>query len=320
MNAYYANHNQLFGVEEYRLVGGRGDGMRMLSVRNACGLAFLISLDRAGDIVRLSLSGVNYGYFAPCGFVAPTYYNKNDFLASFTAGFFTTCGLSAVGTPCHDAGEDTPLHGTVSHIPCETVSHYIDKDEIRVTLTVRDASLFGHALLLRREYIVPIRKNEIRMTDCIQNIGTKETPLQVLYHCNMGYPLLSERAELRIPSDKIRARNTHAEAAIDTARLVEKPQRGYEEMCYYYEMEGTPTVTLYNPDLKKGVSMTYDTAELPFFTEWKMMGEGEYVMGLEPGNCLPDGRDVMRQMGRLETLAPGAEKTHRLTFSFPEEA
>lgn len=54
---------------------------------------------------------------------------------------------------------------------------------------------------------------------------------------------------------------------------MEKPQADYEEMCYYHKMSGTPVAELYNPDIHKGLRMSYVTAELPFFTEWKMMGE-----------------------------------------------
>lgn len=60
--------------------------------------------------------------------------------------------------------------------------------------------------------------------------------------------------------------------------------------------------------------MSYDTDELPCFTQWKMMGEYEYVMGIEPGNCLPDGRAAMREKGILEFLKPGETKTHHLKF------
>ena len=38
--AYYGHESQLFGVEEYRLTGGKGDGMRLLQVRNGKGLDF----------------------------------------------------------------------------------------------------------------------------------------------------------------------------------------------------------------------------------------------------------------------------------------
>ena len=46
------------------------------------------------------------------------------------------------------------------------------------------------------------------------------------------------------------------------------------------------------------------------------MGEHESVMGLEPGNCYPDGRDVMREKGMLEFLKPGEKKKHHITFEF----
>ena len=32
--AYIGHEQQLYGVEEHRLVGGKGDGMRLLEVRN----------------------------------------------------------------------------------------------------------------------------------------------------------------------------------------------------------------------------------------------------------------------------------------------
>ena len=53
MNQYIGQEQQLYGVREMRLVGGKADGMRILSVRNASGLAFEISLDRCGDILQL---------------------------------------------------------------------------------------------------------------------------------------------------------------------------------------------------------------------------------------------------------------------------
>jgi len=39
-----------------------------------------------------------------------------------------------------------------------------------------------------------------------------------------------------------------------------------------------------------------------------MIGEGEYVLGIEPGNCLPEGRPTERDTGRLITLKPGESR------------
>ncbi|MDY5626200.1 MAG: DUF4432 family protein, partial [Clostridia bacterium] len=110
MNKYIGHPSQLCGVFEKRLVGGMQDGMRVFEVRNGAGLEFVISADRCADIPYLYFRGRNIAYIAPCGMVAPSYYDKDGagFLKSFTAGFLTTCGLTAVGSPCVDDGETLP--------------------------------------------------------------------------------------------------------------------------------------------------------------------------------------------------------------------
>ena len=110
MNPYIGHESQLRGVEEHHLVGGKGDGMRLYEIHNGTGLDMTISPDRNGDITRLRYKGINLSYFSPCGYVAPAYYDKvgSNWLQSFTAGFLTTCGLQAVGSPCEDEGELFP--------------------------------------------------------------------------------------------------------------------------------------------------------------------------------------------------------------------
>ena len=43
-----------------------------------------------------------------------------------------------------------------------------------------------------------------------------------------------------------------------------------------------------------------------------MMGVRDYVLGLECGNCYPDGRDVMRKTGMLKFLKPGEKKMYEV--------
>ncbi len=321
MNRYVGHENQIYGVEEYRLVGGKGDGMRLLNVRNGKGLELQISLDRCGDLTRVTFKGDNYGFFGPCGYVHSSYYDgvEKGFLKSFTGGFMTTCGLWAVGSPDVDDGEVLPLHGTVANLPCEYYSHFTENNEIVIKLRVRDAYIFARKMLLEREYRVSLNENTLILTDKITNIGSVETPLEVLYHCNMGYPLLSENSVIETSAHTIEPRNDHAASDLANSGRAQKPTRGYEEMCYYHKMSGKATASIKNPDIKKGLVMSYDSEQLPFFTQWKMMGETDYVMGLEPGNCHPDGRSVMRQQGALEFLKPDESKTHVIKFEFTEE-
>lgn len=314
MNEYLGHESQLYGVEEHRLCGGKGDGIRLFEVNNGRGVMFTISADRGGDISRIYFKGNNLGFFAPCGYVAPQYYDQNGagFLKSFTAGFLTTCGLTAVGSPCHDDGEDTPLHGTISHIPAENVQHWID-NAIHIKLTMRDASLFSRKMLLTREYICALDKDEITIKDTVKNIDDKENPFMLLYHFNMGYPLLKENSVVTIDSKSVEARNPRSEEGIDVATVMEKPQSGFEEQCYYYEMN-RGLAKIYSPDINTTLSINYDINELPFFTQWKMMGKGEYVLGLEPGNCNANGRASMRESGKLAFLKAGEERSQTITL------
>lgn len=319
MLEYLGNISQLYGIEEHRLVGGKGDGMRLIEVNNGKGLMFTVSADRCGDISRLFYKGINIGFFSPCGYVSPSFYDNRGtgFLKSFTAGFFTTCGLTAVGSPCNDGGEDLPLHGTISNIPAENVS-WSNEGVLKIKLIIRDAALFSHKLLLIREYECSITENQIIIHDCVENIGSEDCPYMILYHFNMGYPLLTENAQLTIPFSEILPRNERAAEGIDNAMNMEKPQKGFVEQCYYYDVTDG-IIKIYNPNLNISMTMIYDKNELPCFTQWKMMGSGEYVLGLEPGNCTPDGRNVMRKNGMLRFLKPSEKAHQKIRIIFSEE-
>ncbi len=69
------------------------------------------------------------------------------------------------------------------------------------------------------------------------------------------------------------------------------PQPVFEEQCYYHSFEGQGSAAIFNPRIGQGLEITFDAERLKYFTEWKMMGQRDYVLGLEPGNCTPDGRD-----------------------------
>jgi hypothetical protein len=69
-----------------------------------------------------------------------------------------------------------------------------------------------------------------------------------------------------------------------------------------------------------GLAIKFDAAALPFFNEWKMMGEGDYVVGVEPSNVPCENRASLRQKGRLATIAPGEVKEFRLEIGVLEGA
>lgn len=317
---YFGHESQIYGVEEHRLSGGKGDGMRLFQVKNGKGLEFTVSADRCADISRLSFKGDNYGFFSINGYVAPAYYDDKQagFLKSFTAGFLTTCGLTAVGTPCIDEGEELPLHGTIGNTPAERIYWDMNETEITIHATINQAGIFSDKLVLNRTIQCSKEKNKIKITDRVKNIGSVKTPLMLLYHINMGYPLLDEDSLLHIPSNEIVPRNDHAKDGLAEWNHVMPPQPGYEEECFYHKFNKEGLAAIYNSNIDKGLSIRFDLEELDHFTQWKMFGEKDYVLGLEPGNCYPDGRDLLRKQGTLKFIEPGAEKKYTVEFDIIE--
>lgn len=320
-NTYIGHPSQLCGVEEVRLIGGKGDGMRFLQLRNAAGLEMTVSADRCADISRLFFKGDNMGYFAPNGYVAPAYYDEPGlgFLKSFTAGFLTTCGLAAVGSPCTDDGDALPLHGTIGNTPCERIWWDEDEENIYIHAYVNDSGIFARKLYLKRTITCGRYVNAFRITDTIENQGDAESPVMILYHMNMGYPLLSENSVVEIPSIAVKPRNDHSAEDLDTWHKMLPPTPGFEEQCYFHSFADEGKASIYNPDIGKGLSISFDPKSLDYFTEWKMMGCRDYVLGLEPGNCHPDGRNVMRQEGKLKFLQPGECITYEVVVNLYEK-
>ena len=131
----------------------------------------------------------------------------------------------------------------------------------------------------------------------------------LLYHCNMGYPLLDEGAELLLPTLEVIPRDERAAEGTGQYAEIPAPEAGFAEQCYYHRLgcdsQGMSCAGLYNPAIGKGVLLSFDTAGLDQFTQWKMTGVRDYVLGLEPGNCRVEGRAKCREEGILKTIQPG---------------
>jgi hypothetical protein len=315
LNPYVGNDLQVSGVEEYSLIGGKKEGMKIVHVRNGCGLDLYISLDRGGDLINLTYKGQNVNYLTPNGMVSSRYFDSHGegWIKSFSAGFLTTCGLENVGTPNTDMGEELCLHGSRSQIPVDHWGFRENEKEIVVSSLLIDEGIFKRKWRVYRDLVISKQGNSFSISDRIVNTCGQEEPLEYLFHINFGYPLLTEKTEVYVASDQVRGRNAHAQEDIGNWQRMEKPQAGYEEKCYYHHMKSKEgTAALFNREAGFGACLAFDASVLDCFTEWKMMGYRDYVLGLEPGNCTPDGRSEMRKEGKLKFVPAGGEVTYQV--------
>ncbi len=248
-------------------------------------------------------------------------------LRSFGGGLVATCGLDAFGSPSRDAAEDFPLHGRVGLTPAEQVGHDArwtgpDTFEIVVTGKVRQARMFGENLLLCRTVRTTLGSSRVTVTDVVSNEGSHDQPHMLLYHINLGWPLLDADAELDLPSRRFVPRDETAAAGADSWNRFDAPRAGFAEQVFTHELDsGAETVEAKLTNRKLGLSLAvrFRPAELPALFQWKMLGAGTYVLGLEPANCsVIEGRATARERDQLPVLVPGEARSYTLEFEVRE--
>lgn len=312
---YIGNTYQIGGCRHYVLNDGWSRGMRATEINTGSGLQYTVLPDRGMDISLASYRGMNLVYLTCNGETHPAYYEPQGtgWLRTFAAGLLTTCGLTYLGPPCDDNGELLGLHGRFSTLPSRQFSDLSGWKENDYVCTVRgileEGYLFGNKLRLEREISSVCNQNVIHIKDIITNFGCTPSPYTILYHMNFGYPLLDENAELSIDSLETLPRDADATLGMDDFRVFIRPQRDFKEQVFFHKMKGDKngltTVTLKNSKAGIAVSIIFNINQLPYLNQWKMMGEGEYVLGLEPSNVTVKSRRILRDENQLPMLSPG---------------
>ena len=310
--------SSIAGARELEYTSGPARGMRAIEVKNGAGLCFTVLPDRNMDISYASYNGAPLSYISKTGEISPAFYNEKDFLRNFTAGLITSCGLTYCGAPCEDNGEALGLHGRISNAQSYDVSvshEWIDDDYvITIKGTSRQATVFGENMTNTRTITVKLGENKINVENVIENNSFEKSPFMLLYHINLGYPLVDEGAKISTNCEYLRPINDAAATNVDARLMVEAPQHGFAEQVFFYKAPKDAWAQINNDKLGFGLRVSYDGESMPYLVEWKMMGESEYVIGLEPANCSSEGRVVNRENGILQYLESGESK--KITCSF----
>jgi hypothetical protein len=142
----------------------------------------------------------------------------------------------------------------------------------------------------------------------------------ILYHINGGFPAVDTGSLLVSPTRSATPRDADAEMDKERYYHNDAPTIGFKERCYYHDMatdsDGFTYAALINKNMPNrdqfGFYVKYNKNELPKFTQWKMNGTREYVVGLEPANCWVEGRAKERERGTLQFLKPGETREYHL--------
>ena len=322
--------SQVAGVKQGEWSDGNERGLRVAEIRSGSGLAFTILLDRSMDIGPASYKGLPLAWISPTGFGHPMYYDPEgiNWLRTFGGGLLTGCGLTSVGSPGEDEGESLGLHGRLSHLPAQRlgVEEIWQGDECSFAVKgeMKQVRVFGENLHLKRRITVGLGSNTIGIHDVVENHGMTTSPLMLLYHINLGFPLLDESAELVARPHIVEARDAIAEPGLKEWMQFQAPTPGYQEQVFYHDLpadeNGWAGLELVSRARNLQLGVRFQKATLPNLVQWKMMGQGSYVLGLEPANCHVSGRSQERTRGTLQFLQAGESREFRVEITVNEAA
>jgi hypothetical protein len=322
---------QVAGVRLVTLGDGTERGVRVLEFRTGTGFQFDVIVDRAMDVGRCELNGMALGWQSPTGFVGPWYYEPEGlgWLRGYGGGLLTTCGTDHALFMATDTAEQYHyrakstetygLHGRISYTPARLAGYGARWDGDVCILwaegEVFQAAVFGEQLMVRRRIEARAGESRLHIHDVVENVGWDPTPHMYLYHVNVGFPVVDEGAELLVPAAS--AVPLFEGDPIEGYRTMDAPAPAHYERVYEHpgiaaEADGRVPIGIVNRALGIGAYEVYDRNQLPFHFSWRMLGEGTYVVGIEPSTNRPAGRLDARARGELITLQPAEQRVYDL--------
>ena len=308
-----------FGYQRVRLADGLSEGVELLLIETDQVRA-AICPTRGMSLWKANINGLNCGWNSAVeGPVHPNYVavhegNGLGWLSGFDE-LLVRCGLQSFGAPDFDDNGQLlyPLHGRIGNLPARNVDIRIDNEHslLEVSGEVLEVRFLQFNLRLKAKYVFAIGTPTIAIHDTVTNHSGTATTAQMLYHVNVGRPLLEEGSKAYVGAKKAVARNAHAATDVSSWDTYLAPKAGYEEQVYFFAGEsddqGWAKAMLSNKSGDKGFAVHYQTDTLPFFTQWKnTVAESDgYVTGLEPGTGFPNPRSFEETKGRLINLPPG---------------
>lgn len=321
--------SQIGTIRLSEMIDGPGRGVRVAEIKNSCGIDMRVLIDRGMDISDLRFNSFPVTWKSSVKETSPLYFNNEGFewLRTFYGGLLCTCGLSYAGLPCNDNGEELGIHGRIANISAENIildnrwegDNYI----LSIKGTVRESKVFSENLELKREITVPMDEAKVFIHDSIENLSFRTSPLMIIYHMNFGFPLLDKSTYLLEPDSSIIPISEEAKKNIKNFKVFSEPLKDFSEHVFCHDipadMDGNSNVAMVNEDFNKGngigIWLKYSKNTLPYLNQWKQVGLGEYVCGLEPSNCKTYGRKLSREKDELHFIEPGEIKDNNIELT-----
>lgn len=309
-----------YRIHKQRLRDGLSDGVDVVQIDNGT-LRFDVLPTRGMGLWKAWLGDHQIGWNSPVqGPIHPALVPVAEpsglgWLEGFDE-LLVRCGLQSNGAPQFDERGHLVygLHGRIGNKPAHYVKLCVDGETGEITLTGVVDEVRFHFSKLRLSTTIKTRvgQNVIEIHDTVENLSASPTDIQMLYHINFGPPLLESGARVAVPVKTLVPRDQGSAESLQRWSEYGPPVAGCGEQAYLFDVQSDSQqwseVLLQNAQGDRGVSIHFNTGQLPCFTQWKNeTAEADgYVTGLEPGTNYPNPRGFEESQGRVVPLGPRA--------------
>lgn len=318
---------QPFTVSMRTLHGGRQEGVSLIEIDNGT-MKVKVIPNRGMNVLEAVAGDVRLGWDSPVDEVVnPAFIELNGrgglgWLEGFNE-LVTRCGYEWVGHPGEDNGELLTLHGRAANIPATRVVLQIDEKPpyaIRLRGELKEKAFKKVDFSIMTELSTEPGRRGFTLHDTLTNEGDYAKEYQALYHTNFGTPLLEEGARFVAPIKQVSPFNAKAADELGDWQTYRAPTADYDETVFnvvpFADEQGETLTMLHNRNGELGVTVGFNTRELPVFSLWKNTDTEKqgYVTGLEPGTSYSYNRAYQRPLGLVPTIEPGEQKHFHVSY------
>lgn len=264
-------------VRRGRFEGGISEGVEVIEIDTGA-VSLLVVPTRGMGIWKTQSGGIEFGWVSPVeGPVHPAYVPlSNADGLGWLEGFdelLVRCGLQSNGAVDVDASGAVRfgLHGRIANLPASHLRVEVDEDAGRVTLVgeVIEAQFLIKRLRLVSRVSVHAGSATVQLVDEVINDLSTPTTAQLLYHINLGAPLVSEGAEFLTQTSWFEPKDELSRSEAARWSKIGAPEAGFHERVYFAKLatvsDAKAAACIRSADGNAGFGLTYDASTLPLF-------------------------------------------------------
>lgn len=309
-----------WSVTKRTLTSGASAGVELVEIDNGR-LQICVTPTRGMGILDVHCDGERLGWKSPVrGPVHPQFVSLMEPTGmGWLDGFdelMVRCGLESNGSPVFDSQGRLvhPLHGRIANRAAHSLTVSIDQDAgvIGLHAVVDEMRFHCFKMQLVTSLFTAFGGTSFGWRDEVKNVGAAPATMQMLYHINVGEPLLSPGARLIAPVRTISPHDYYPDdsSARDWQVYPVIPCAASQQ-SFFFELlgngNGETQILLQQATEEQGLAIRFNQRELPCFTMWRnsVPAADGYVTGLEPATNFPNPRPFEEQHGRIVKLAGG---------------